>query len=147
MSMAHGVEVRVPLLDLELVEYAVRLPSAEKQRGVHLKALFKAAVAPDLPNEILTRSKTGFGAPLRRWIREDLREMVRDVLAPESLAQRGLFEPAAVARLIASNERGQVDASYLIFSLMCVEMWMRSFLDRSAAPVCEVAHAPGPARG
>lgn len=147
MSMAHGVEVRVPLLDLELVEYAVRLPSAEKQRGLHLKALFKNAVAPDLPNEILTRPKTGFGAPLRRWIRGELREMVRDVLAPESLTRRGLFEPAAVARLIASNERGEVDASYLIFSLMCVEMWMRSFLDRAVTPSCEVVHAPGSARG
>ena len=149
MSMAHGVEVRVPLLDLELVEYAVRLPPGEKvhlsPNGGRLKAVFKEAIAADLPRAVLTRPKTGFGAPLRHWIRGELREMVRDVLDPAGLARRGLFEPAAVARLVQSNERGEVDASYLIFSLMCIEMWMRSFVDRAAAR--EAAHASGPAGG
>jgi asparagine synthase (glutamine-hydrolysing) len=147
MSMIHAVEVRVPLLDLDLVDYAVRLPPGEKRRGLRVKALFKEAVAPDLPREVLTRPKAGFGAPLRRWIRGELKEMVHDVLSPAALARRGLFEPAAVARLVADNERGAVDASYLIFSLMCSEMWLRSFLDRPVAASQEVAHAAGPAAG
>jgi asparagine synthase (glutamine-hydrolysing) len=130
MSMAHGVEVRVPLLDLDLVDYAVHLPPGEKQEGTHVKAAFKRAVRPYLPPEVLKRPKTGFGAPLRRWIREDLREMVRDVLSEKALRERGLFDPAAVQRLIVSNERFEIDASYIIFSLMCIEMWMRNFIDR-----------------
>jgi asparagine synthase (glutamine-hydrolysing) len=95
-----------------------------------VKAAFKRAVRPYLPPEVLKRPKTGFGAPLRRWIREDLREMVRDVLSEKALRERGLFDPAAVQRLIVSNERFEIDASYIIFSLMCIEMWMRNFIDR-----------------
>jgi asparagine synthase (glutamine-hydrolysing) len=139
MSMAHGVEVRVPFLDLELAAFAARLPPGEKRQGARVKALLKDAVQPWLPEAVVTRSKTGFGAPLRRWIREDLREMVNDVLSPASLARRGLFDPDRVAALVAANAAGRIDASYLIFSLMCLEMWQRSFL--------EGAHAAGPARG
>ncbi|MEK6322371.1 MAG: asparagine synthase (glutamine-hydrolyzing) [Acidobacteriota bacterium] len=130
MSMAHGVEVRVPLLDLDLVDYAVHLSPDEKQRGTHGKAIFKNAMRPYLPPEVLARPKTGFGAPLRRWIREDLREMVRDVLSESCLIRRGLFNPDAVQRLILSNENLEIDASYAIFSLMCIEMWMRNFIDQ-----------------
>ena len=130
MSMAHGVEVRVPLLDLDLVDYAVHLPANEKQRGTHTKDIFKSAMRPFLPAEVLARPKTGFGAPLRRWIREDLREMVRDVLNESSLERRGLFNPVAVQRLILANEKREIDASYTIFSLMCIEMWMRNFTDQ-----------------
>ncbi|HEY7544709.1 MAG TPA: asparagine synthase C-terminal domain-containing protein, partial [Blastocatellia bacterium] len=130
MSMAHGVEVRVPLLDLDLVDYAVHLPSGEKQNGMRLKWAFKNAMRGVLPEAIIRRGKTGFGAPLRRWIRQELREMVRDVLSEKSVAERGLFDPLAVQKLILSNERMEVDASYVIFSLMCIEMWMRNFVDR-----------------
>jgi len=126
MSMLHGIETRVPLLDLDLVEFAVHLPTDEKLAGKRLKAAFKDAMKKDLPAEIINRPKTGFGAPLRQWIRNDLKEMVRDVLSEKSLRTRGLFEPIAVRKLIEKNERSEVDASYLIFSLMCVEMWMRN---------------------
>jgi asparagine synthase (glutamine-hydrolysing) len=129
MSMAHGVEVRVPFLDLELAAFAARLPPGEKMQGARVKALLKDAVRPWLPESVVTRSKTGFGAPLRRWIREDLREMVGDVLSPASLSRRGLFDPGQVAALIRDNEAGRIEASYLIFSLMCLEMWQRSFLE------------------
>jgi asparagine synthase (glutamine-hydrolysing) len=134
MSMAHGVEVRVPLLDLDLAEYAIHLPPGEKQRGLKSKNAFKRAVSPFLPPEVISRPKTGFGAPLRQWIRQDLNEMVRDVLSENSLAARGLFNPAAVQRLILRNERREVDASYIIFSLMCIELWMRNFTDQTLLP-------------
>jgi asparagine synthase (glutamine-hydrolysing) len=140
MSMAHGVEVRVPFLDLDLVDYAVHLPPGEKRNHTQLKAALKNAMRPYLPEEVLSRPKTGFGAPLRRWIREDLREMVRDVLAEKNLRERGLFDPRAVQQLVLSNERFEVDASYIIFSLMCIEMWMRNFVDRrNHATLAEVS--------
>jgi asparagine synthase (glutamine-hydrolysing) len=132
MSMAHGVEVRVPLLDLDLVNYAVHLPPGEKQNHTQSKSGFKNAMKPFLPEEVVNRPKTGFGAPMRRWIREDLREMVRDILSERALRQRGLFDSRAVEDLINRNERLEIDASYMIFSLMCIEMWMRNFVDRQA---------------
>jgi asparagine synthase (glutamine-hydrolysing) len=132
MSMAHGIEVRVPLLDVDLVDYVAGLPASDKLDGTRSKAIFKDAIRPYLPTAlagVLTRPKTGFGAPLRRWIRADLREMVRDVLSEKRLAARGLFDPPSVQRLIVQNERYEVDASYVIFGLMCIEMWMRNFID------------------
>lgn len=130
MSMSHGIEVRVPFLDLDLVRYVAHLPAKEKLQGTNLKALLKEAMKPYLPREILTRGKTGFGAPIRRWIRQDLREMVRDVLSEESLKRRRLFDPRAVQQLITDNENLRIDASYMVFSLMCIEMWLRNFVDK-----------------
>ena len=131
MSMAAGVEVRVPFLDLELVEFAARIPAHYKQRGREGKWVLKKAMEPYLPREVIYRPKTGFGAPLRRWMRHELRELLGDLLSEESLRRRGLFEPAAVQRLIADNDAGRVDASYTLLSLLCIEIWCRHFIDRA----------------
>jgi asparagine synthase (glutamine-hydrolysing) len=128
-GMAAGVEIRVPLLDVDLVEFAASVPSAHKQRGRVGKAIFKKAMEPNLPREVIYRQKTGFGAPLRRWLRWELRSMVDDTLGEETLRRRGLFEPAAVHRLIALDRAGRVDGAYLIFALMSVELWCRRFID------------------
>jgi asparagine synthase (glutamine-hydrolysing) len=130
VSMAAGVEVRVPLLDLELVEFATRIPPHMKQKGRVGKAIFKKALEPDLPHNIVYRPKSGFGAPLRRWLRVELRDHVEDVLSERSLRDRGLFEPSAVRRLIELDRAGRVDGSYTIFALMCLELWARMFIDQ-----------------
>ena len=111
MSMAVGVEVRVPFLDLDLVNFAARIPLAFKQRGQVGKWVLKKAMEPYLPHDVIHRPKSGFGAPLRRWMRHELREFLGDMLSVSSLKQRGLFEPAAVQRLITANDAGKVDAS------------------------------------
>jgi len=129
MSMAVGVEARVPLLDLELVEYAARIPVSLKQKGREGKWIFKKAMEPYLPHEVIYRPKTGFGAPLRRWMQHELREMLGDLLSEDSLRRRGLFQPAAVQRLIADNDAGRADASYTLLSLLCIEIWCQKFLD------------------
>lgn len=131
-GMAAGVEVRVPLLDRELVDFATRIPTSMKQRGRVGKAVFKRAMEPYLPHDVIYRPKSGFGAPLRRWLHGELRDQVQDALGPESLARRGWFEPSAVARLVEQDRRGQVDAAYTVFALVCVELWARMFVD---APV------------
>lgn len=132
-GMAVGVEVRVPLIDVDLVSMATRIPSALKQRGRTGKALFKQSMEPYLPREIIYRRKSGFGAPLRRWLRNELRDAVTDVLAPEAIKRRGFFDPIAVSRLIDMDRRGVIDGSYTIFALMSLEMWFRSFLDQKVA--------------
>ncbi|HEV2146813.1 MAG TPA: asparagine synthase (glutamine-hydrolyzing), partial [Longimicrobiaceae bacterium] len=101
MGMAAGVEVRVPLLDLQVVELAARIPARMKQKGRTGKAIFKRAMEPHLPREVIYREKTGFGVPLRRWLRAELRDRVEEVLSPDSLRSRGLFDPRAVQRLMA----------------------------------------------
>jgi asparagine synthase (glutamine-hydrolysing) len=129
MSMATGVEVRVPLLAKNLVEFAATIPDNMKQKGREGKWIFKKTMEPYLPKEIIYRSKTGFGAPLRDWLKVELSDYVADLLGHSSLAARGLFDSERVRRLVVSNNSGEIDASYTIFSLMCIEIWCRQHLD------------------
>ena len=129
MSMAAGVEVRVPLLDTDLVNLAAGLPTGLKQKGAEGKWIFKKAAESFLPKEIIHRPKTGFGAPLRRWLRVELKSFVDDVLSKTSLANRGLFDPGRVQTLIMMDRLGKVDAAYTIFAMVCIETWCRVFLD------------------
>jgi asparagine synthase (glutamine-hydrolysing) len=129
MSMARGVEVRVPLLDPDIVSFAAKLPLRQKQRGRVGKWVLREAMRGLLPDEVLNRPKTGFAAPLRRWVRKDLRPLIEDVLGEPSIRQRGLFEPAAVKGLISADREGRIDAAYTIFGLFCIELWCRLFLD------------------
>jgi len=132
MSMAVGVEVRVPFLDLELVESAARIPVGLKQRGRVGKWVLKKAMEPYLPHDVIHRPKSGFGAPLRQWMRNELRPLLADLLSIESLRRRGLFEPVEVQRMISQNDSGAVDAAYTLLSLMSIELWCRSFVDTAA---------------
>ncbi len=130
VSMASGVEVRVPILDPDLVALAARLPPAYKQRGRVGKWVLREAMRSYLPREVLYRRKTGFGAPLRHWLRDELRPLVDELLGEEALARRGLFDPAGVRTMIARDRALQSDASYTIFSMMCIELWCRMFVDK-----------------
>jgi len=128
-GMAVGVEVRVPLLDPDLVAFATTLPSTYKQRGRIGKAVFKRAMEPYLPHDVIYRPKAGFAAPLRQWLRHDLRSLVDDTLNESDVRRRGFFDPAAVQRLIADDRSGRVDGSYTVFALMCFELWCRGTVD------------------
>jgi asparagine synthase (glutamine-hydrolysing) len=130
MSMAAGVEVRVPFLDNELVRLANALPARFKQRGREGKWVLKKAMEPLLPRDVIYRPKTGFGAPLRHWLRYELKELVDDTLSADTLRKRGLFDPSAVGKLVAEDRAGRVDAAYTILGLMCIEIWCRQFLER-----------------
>lgn len=129
MSMAASVEVRVPYLDLDLVDFASRIPARLKQHGAIGKYVLKEAMAGVLPKEIIHRSKTGFGLPLRRLINDDLRNMVDETLSSGSLARRGFANQKGIEQLLRMQKAGVVDASYPIFALVCVELWCRNYLD------------------
>jgi asparagine synthase (glutamine-hydrolysing) len=134
MSMAAGVEARVPFLDLELVDYAARIPSGLLQRGAEGKWVLKRAMERHLPRDVIYRPKSGFTAPLRRWIKRDLAHLVEDALGPESLRRRGLFRPEPVAALVRANREGRVDANYAVFSMLCIELWCRTYIDQAGEP-------------
>jgi asparagine synthase (glutamine-hydrolysing) len=132
MSMAASTEVRVPLLDDELVSLAARIPPALKLHRLTRKYVFKRSFESVLPHEIVWRRKAGFGAPIRAWLVRDLREMVDDLLSPATIRRRGLFEPAEVQRLIGANLAGREDNALRIWALLTLELWFRRFLDGSA---------------
>jgi asparagine synthase (glutamine-hydrolysing) len=125
------VEVRVPFLDLDLVDFVSRIPRNLKQNGRQGKWVLKKAMEPFIPRDVIYRKKTGFGMPLRRWLRVELHEWLIDILSESSLKNRGLFDPKAVKRLIEANTEGRIDASYTLFSLACIEIWCRRFMDNT----------------
>ncbi|HEX7153271.1 MAG TPA: asparagine synthase (glutamine-hydrolyzing) [Thermoanaerobaculia bacterium] len=130
MSMASSVEVRVPFLDRELLEWtAWNVPPSMLMRGSTTKLLLREAMRGVLPDEVLTQKKAGFGAPADHWLSHDLREMVDDILGESSLRRRGLLNPVAVRRLIDEQRSGRHDWSLQLWQLLTLELWMRQFLD------------------
>jgi asparagine synthase (glutamine-hydrolysing) len=141
MCMSVGVEGRVPLLDLELVELATRIAPTLKQHGSTGKWIFKKAMQGILPEEVIWRGKTGFGAPVRRWLRKELRPLVDELLSEGAVRARGLFDAETIQRLRADDAAGRVDGSYTLLSLLCIELWCRSFLSPSYPGVREESHS------
>lgn len=132
-SMAHGLEARSPFLDYKIVELAGRIPIHWKLRpginGMPGKYILKDAFADLLPRPVLLRRKMGFGVPLGRWFRKDLRELARDVLLSASARQRGYFIEDEVERLVEEHTQGSADHGYRLWSLLMLELWHRQFVD------------------
>lgn len=127
--MRYGVEARVPLLDIDLVRLAAKIPPGFKQTLTQGKMIFKQAMEKYLPREVIYRPKTHFGSPLRRWVRQELQPAINRMLAHETIAARGLFAPQAVMNLIEDDRNGRIDGSYIIFSILCIEIWCQLFID------------------
>ncbi len=132
-SMAASVEVRVPILDYRVVELAATMPPSLKVRGKKQKWVFKQAVSPWVPEEIVKRPKTGFGGPTRSWVKNDLRAMVDDLLSEATLKRRGLLNPTEVRRLIDEDRAGQRDHAYRVWTFMTLELWLQTFIDNKTA--------------
>jgi asparagine synthase (glutamine-hydrolysing) len=133
-SMATGLELRAPFLDHTFVEFMGRIPSALKLGGFgSLKRLLKRALADRLPPEIRRRGKQGFGVPLGDWFRGPLAGFVREILAPERLRRGGLFDAAAVGRLVEAHLRGERDHRKSLWSLLAFELWRLEYLGDGAA--------------
>ena len=129
MSMAHGVEVRVPYLDKELVEFSTTIPPSLKMKGLTTKYLLKKVAERYLPQEVIYRPKTGFGAPVREWIGGDLYKKLLDDFSDEHCALNGdIFDAAKVRELIQQNRDGKTDAAYPILALMAINSWYRQFI-------------------
>jgi asparagine synthase (glutamine-hydrolysing) len=142
MSMAASIESRVPYLDHELVEYAMSIPARSRLAGFRTKAILRDAVRDVVPASILRRRKMGFPVPLGRWLREDGKAALDDlVLSPRALA-RGYFEPAVVRALTDEHRAGDADHGERLWLLLNLEIWQRLFLDREELQaVPEVLHA------
>ncbi len=136
-SMAHALEVRVPILDHELVEWISGLPPALKLRGREGKYLFKRALEPHLPAEVLYRPKMGFSVPLAQWFRGPLRQRVREAVLGSAMADSGVFDMGVLTELVEHHDSGRRDNSAALWSLLMFEAFLRQQLgsDHGAALV------------
>jgi asparagine synthase (glutamine-hydrolysing) len=130
-SMAANLEVRVPFLNRQMIEFAARMPPELKLHGFKRKYILKRALEKLLPHDVVWRKKAGFGAPIRSWLRGALRPLVAELLSDEVVRKRGLFRPEEVRRLIDRNLSGREDLSLQVFQLLNLELWQRQFIDRS----------------
>jgi asparagine synthase (glutamine-hydrolysing) len=127
-SMAHSLELRSPLLDHEVVELGLALPPSLKTRGREGKVALRRAFADALPAEVAGRGKTGFGVPLGRWFRGDLRDLARDVLTRD----RGWFGASEVQRLLDEHDGGRADHGHRLWCLLMLELWVRHHVEAPA---------------
>jgi asparagine synthase (glutamine-hydrolysing) len=134
MTMANSVELRVPLLDHKVLEFAAALPSSLKVRGFTTKYLAKKALRNRIPKRILSRPKAGFPVPYGRWIRKELRDWVRDVLLDRTTTNRGYFDTGRVEKLL-SESQAESGNSKEVFSLVTLELWHRAFHASDTPPL------------
>ena len=128
-SMAANLEVRVPFLNLEMLNLSEELPVRMKLNGFRRKYVLKKAAEKLLPKEVVWRKKAGFSAPVRSWLRTGLRPAVDDLLSERTVEKRGLFSPEEVRRLVENNLSGREDHNLQVFQLLTLEIFMREFFD------------------
>jgi asparagine synthase (glutamine-hydrolysing) len=123
-SMAHGLEVRAPLLDHELVEWAARLPAAAKLEGFSGKQVLKRALAPLVPRDLLIRRKQGFSIPLGRWLRHGLDRRLEAVGTAGRLVAAGIVAPAGYRAVVEEHRRGTRDHGQLLWALLMLDAFL-----------------------
>jgi asparagine synthase (glutamine-hydrolysing) len=131
ITMANSLELRVPLLDHVVLEFAASLPPEFKVRGRETKRILKSAFAGVLPPEVIKRKKAGFPVPYERWLNGPLKERIEDLLLSDRATARGYFQKSEVRRLSEANAREGKYAKE-IFSLLVLELWHRRFLDQGS---------------
>lgn len=133
-TMAVSLEARSPLLDHRLVEWTARLPVKYKQRGLRGKRLLRDALSRRLPSRLFERPKMGFAAPIGTWLRNDLSEMVTDLLLDDTARQRGYLNLKAVEDVVRAHRSGAVDHSRAIWTMLMLELWHREVIDGTTQP-------------
>lgn len=146
MTMANSIELRVPLLDHKILEFAASLPVNLKVRGFTTKYIAKKALQSRVPHEILHRKKAGFPVPYENWLRTELKSWVRDLLLDRSSMSRGYFNRHSIENLLSENWRSGKYARELL-SLAVLELWHRSFLNGDAAKSPVITQDPALALG
>ncbi len=129
MAMAHSLETRSPLVDHKVVEYAASIPGALKLKGNQLKYVLRKVAGRYLPRELIDRPKQGFGFPLAIWMRTEMRDFVRNLLAKSRFVELGIFERAYVQRLADEHIAGKIDHNYRLWLLINLEIWYRMYFE------------------
>ena len=134
MSMAVALEAREPLLDHQLLEFAATVPTSLKLKNGRSKHLLRRLLERRVPPSIVNRPKQGFAVPVAEWLRGPLAAMAGDLLQDGRLHERGIFNPAAIARLWSEHRDHKRDHGHRLWSLLMLELWFRQFVDGATSP-------------
>jgi len=135
MTMANGLELRVPFLDHKLVEFAATLPNASKLSGKGEKTMLRKAMRGVLPDAIIDRPKKGFPIPIESWLRTSLRQFTRDHLLARDSACSRFVNRDELVRLVQEHEQGEVNRSQEIWTLLVFEFWHQHFITAHPQPI------------
>jgi asparagine synthase (glutamine-hydrolysing) len=127
--MAHGVEVRSPLLDHVLIDYVSTLPTKYLIKGLTTKYLLKQITHQFIPEKLLNRPKMGFAIPRASWLRNELKEIRNDYLLDQTALKRGWINQAELLKVLALHDAG-IDQDRIIWPLLMVEIWARTWIDQ-----------------
>ncbi|MBN2372349.1 asparagine synthase (glutamine-hydrolyzing) [bacterium] len=122
-SMANSLEVRVPFLDHTCVDFVTRMPPEFKLKGLKTKYLLKKTARHFLPGRIINRHKKGFGIPVAKWIKGELRELFQDTFAPDRIRREGIFDPDFISKMLNDHMAGNVDNRKSLWTLFMFEQW------------------------
>ena len=126
MAMQAGVEVRVPLCDPQLIAFARGLPLNQLIDSRQTKKILRASQQGRVPGGVLTRSKQGFGVPVRSWLKGPARPLMEELTASPAIEERGLFDAQSVTALREDFLAERIDATMTLFPLMAIEAWCRA---------------------
>jgi len=135
MGMAHSIEARTPILDNEMVEFALSIPLKDKLHNNQLKAILKDGMHDTLPSVLHKQAKLGFPTPLSLWFRGELKDYIYSILLSERTARRGIFNITYVKRILDKHSASTTDTTFdlvsanKIWSLLSIELWFRKFID------------------
>jgi len=128
-SMANSLEARAPFLDHKVIEFAASLPESLKMQRYKTKSLLKKVAARLVPPEVVYRRKMGFGVPIGKWFRGEMKDFVSDVLLSDTALNRGIIRPDAIERYVREHTSGERDHQYQLWTLLMMELWFRRFID------------------
>jgi asparagine synthase (glutamine-hydrolysing) len=129
-SMACALEARAPFLDYTFVEFVNSIPFGLKLKGFKTKYILKRAMADKLPPDILARGKKGFGIPIAKWFRNELRELLLDTLSERRIRQQGIFDYPALARLVNEHLQGVKDNRKQLWTVFMFQLWFEKYMRR-----------------
>ncbi len=132
MSMAHALEVRVPFLDYQFVEFCATIPGELKLNGFTTKAIFRSAMRGILPDSIRGRGKQGYSLPIKNWLRQELRDYMRDLLYASPLMKEA-FEMTYIRRLMQEHQDYRANHNHILWALINLAVWHRLFVEKRAS--------------
>jgi asparagine synthase (glutamine-hydrolysing) len=132
-SMACALEARAPFLDYTFVEFANAIPFGLKLKGLKTKYILKRAMADKLPPDILARGKKGFGIPIAKWFRNELRDLLLDTLSERRIRQQGIFDYPALARLVSEHLKGVKDNRKQLWTVFMFQLWFEKYMGNRTA--------------
>ncbi|HEX6279878.1 MAG TPA: asparagine synthase-related protein, partial [Pyrinomonadaceae bacterium] len=128
-AMANSLECRSPFLDHNVIEFAASLPESIKFNGVDTKSFLKKVAARLVPKEAIYRRKMGFGVPVGKWFRGEMRDFVREILLSDSAMKRGIVKPEMLRKYVVEHTEGERDHAFRIWALLMLELWYQRFID------------------